>query len=272
MQDLCKEAEVARAACRAAGEVIRGHYGDGEIPHSLKPDRSPLTAADVEANAAILGILRARFPDDGILSEETADDGSRAERARVWIVDPLDGTRDFVGRTGDFAVHVGLAIEGKPTLGVVYKPVGDELYWAVTGHGAYLCAAGSERRIATSPASEISALRIGVTRFNINPGLRRFIEESGLAPQVVRIGASIKMLALARGDIELSVCLNADEKEWDTCAPEVIVREAGGQVTDVDGAAFCYNKPDVRHHRGILMSNGPLHAELVSMLQPYFGS
>jgi len=272
MLDLDQEVATARDACRAAGEVIRRHYARGEQSHTLKDDRSPLTAADLEANAIILAALRERFPADGILSEETADDGSRLGKSRVWIVDPLDGTRDFLARTGDFAVHVGLAIEGAPVLGVVYNPADDDLYWAATGRGAHRCTAGSEQVISTSAAATLAALRIAVTRFNPSPGLHRFLDASGLAAQVVRLGASAKMMALARGDLEISVCLNADEKEWDTCAPEVIVREAGGVVTDIDGARFCYNKADVRHHRGILMSNGPVHAELVRLLQRYFGS
>jgi len=272
VRDLQKELESACLACSRAGAVIRRHYDRGETAATLKPDSSPLTEADIEANGEILALIRESFPDDGILSEESADDGSRLTKSRVWIVDPLDGTRDFVRRSGDFAVHVGLAVEGTPTLGAVYKPVGDELYWAVAGEGAYLRAGGRERRLSTSAATELSELRIGVTRFNVNQNLQRFLAESGLARQVVRIGASIKMMALARGDIELSACLNADEKEWDTCAPEVVVREAGGTVSDIDGAPFCYNRPNVHHLRGILMSNGPLHTKLVEMLRPFLAS
>ncbi len=270
VQDLNKEAATAREACLLAGEIIRRHYERGEDTTRLKADQSPVTAADLEAEAAILALVRERFPDDGILSEETADDGRRLGISRVWIVDPLDGTRDFVARTGDFAVLVGLTIDGRAALGAVYEPAHDDLYWAATGLGAHRRVAGRKQEITTSGASALPALRIGVTRFNPTPGLRRFLDESGLAAQVVQIGASAKMMALARGDLEISVCLNADEKEWDTCAPEVIVREAGGAVTDLDGAPFCYNQPDVRHRRGILMSNGPLHEELIAMLQPYF--
>ena len=272
MIDLTSELATAREACLAAGAIIRDYYRRDDLLPRLKADQSPLTDADLAANQAILDLLRQRFPGDGILSEETTDDLARLTRERVWIVDPLDGTRDFVERSGDFAVLIGLAIAGRPSLGVVYAPVADTLYHAVVGSGAFMVEGGVESRLSTSMTADIADFRIGVTRFNVNPNLQRFIDNSGLGANVRRIGASIKMMALARGQIELTLCLNADEKEWDTCAPEVIVREAGGMVSDTSGEQFLYNKPDVRHLHGILMSNNTAHADLVAQLRPYFTS
>src|SRR5215471_436617 len=109
------------------------HYANVGIEVQTKPDRSPVTAADLEANAVIVDGLRAAFPGDAVLSEESADDGARLGNRRVWIVDPLDGTRDFVARTGDFCVHVGLAVGGEAVLGVVYRPTTGALYHARRG-------------------------------------------------------------------------------------------------------------------------------------------
>src|SRR5262245_37537887 len=109
------------------------HYEAGLVDFQTKSDMSPVTAADMDANAAIVDGLRAAFPDDAVLTEESPDDGSRFQKARVWIVDPLDGTRDFVARTGDFCVHIGLAERGEAVLGVVYQPVIDALHYARRG-------------------------------------------------------------------------------------------------------------------------------------------
>ena len=272
MSRLASELDTACEACLAAGVIISRHYRRGPIEPQLKADRSPLTAADLEANEEILDRLRRRFPEDGILSEETEDDGQRLESSRVWLVDPLDGTRDFVERTGDFAVLIGLVEDGITVLGVVYQPVTETLYFATKEGGAFMSSGNDQIPLQVSGRDDIGDFRIGVTRFNVNAGLRRFITSSGLEGNIVQVGASIKMMALARGDIELSVCLNGDEKEWDTCAPEVIVRAAGGSVSDIDGRPFRYNKPDISHRRGILMSNGNCHADLVELTRPYFAS
>jgi len=270
MPTFAAELDAARDAARSAGEVIRRHYERGPIEAELKADDSPVTRADLDADAAILGLLGRRFPGDAILSEERTDDAARLTRERVWIVDPLDGTRDFVARTGDFAVHVGLAVGGRPALGVVYQPIGDRLYWATAGGGAWVREDGSERRLAVSTCDALDRARAGVTRLAADDNLARFLADSGLAPRTRPIGASIKMLAVARGETEISVCLHGREKEWDTLAPSIVVTEAGGRVTDVDGADFVYNHADVAHRRGILMTNGRVHDAVLALASSYF--
>jgi 3'(2'), 5'-bisphosphate nucleotidase len=270
MPTYAAESTVARQAALGAGAIIRRHYEAGTAPATSKADDSPVTAADLEANDAILADLRAHFPADDILSEETTDDLARLQAERVWIVDPLDGTRDFVARTGDFAVHVGLSVGGQPVVGVVYQPVGDRLFWATRGGGAFVRDGAGERRLAVSSCTSVGAARVGVTRLARTDNLTGFLVAAGLAPRAQDIGASIKMMAVAEGRCEVSICLHGREKEWDTCAPEVIVTEAGGRVTDIDLAPFVYNRPAVAHARGILMTNGPMHDQLARLAQPYF--
>jgi 3'(2'), 5'-bisphosphate nucleotidase len=265
--DLCRdELSVALAAAHAAGDIIRGHYQAGTAAPTAKPDGTPVTQADLEANQAIVGALRAAFPGDGILAEETQDDLRRLTHERVWIVDPMDGTRDFVQRSGQFAVHIALAVRGEPAVAVVHSPIERLTYTAVAGHGACV----DSQPIAVSRATDIARFRIGVSRFGVNDKLERFIARSKLGGSTVAIGASLKMMAVARGDLEISLCLTDFESEWDTCAPELIVREAGGRFTDLDGAPFVYNKPDVRHRRGILVSNGTRHDELLELVRPFY--
>lgn len=266
--DLRVELETAERAALAAGELIAAYYAKGAIAVDTKADASPVTAADRDANAKILEILGAAFPSDALLSEEAPDDRARLAASRVWIIDPLDGTRDFVARTDQFAVHVGLAIDGEAVLGVVYQPVTRAMFSATRGQGAVRIAAGSRTPLRVSRATDLGSLRVGVSRLNIAPRLRDCLAGIGLA-NTVAMGASVKHTALAAGELDAVINLSAGEMEWDTCAPEVVIREAGGMVTDGDGAPFRYNGADLAHRRGSICSNGHVHAALVTAVAPY---
>jgi len=263
-----READVARAPAREAGAIIMRHYAAETVATETKPDLSPVTAADLDANAAILAGLRAAFPDDATLTEETPDDPARLGKRRVWIVDPLDGTRDFLARTGDFCVHIGLADANEAVVGVVYQPAADGLYHARRGGGAFLEEAGQSRPLQASTRADVADLRVGVSRLNLDPGLEQCLLASGLAPRAVRLGASVKHMALARGDLEAVLNLSPGESEWDTCAPEVILREAGCVVTDGDGRPFRYNQANLFRPRGSVASNGRCHELMLRVLAP----
>jgi 3'(2'), 5'-bisphosphate nucleotidase len=263
-----KELEVAKAAAREAGEIIMRHYARPEIGVSAKADKSPVTAADLDANAAITARLAAAFPEDAILTEESPDDRSRLGKQRCWIIDPLDGTRDFVARTGDFCVHVGLAVGDEAVLGVVFQPAVDSLAWAASGEGAFEDRGGDTRRLKASTLSAAGQIRIGVSRLNLDDGLSRCLAAAGMSDRAVRLGASVKHIALARGDLDAVLNLSTSEQEWDTCAPEVIMREAGCTVTNGDGLPFRYNQPDLFRPRGSAASNGHCHKLVLRVMAP----
>jgi 3'(2'), 5'-bisphosphate nucleotidase len=263
-----RELEVAKAAARDAGAIIMRHYARPDIDVSTKADKSPVTSADLDANAAITKRLTEAFPGDGILTEETPDDRARLSKPRVWIIDPLDGTRDFVARTGDFCVHIGLAVEHEAVLGVVYQPTVDSLAWAVRGGGAFEERAGETRRLHASTLSAPGQIRIGVSRLNLDEGLGKCLAAAGMSDRAVRLGASVKHIALARGDLDAVLNLSPSEQEWDTCAPEVIMREAGCTVTNGDGAPFRYNEPDLFRPRGSAASNGRCHSLVLRVMAP----
>lgn len=263
------ELSEARAAAEAAAGVIRGHYDKGGIAVETKADESPVTAADRDANAVIVERLRAAFPTDGILSEESPDDGQRLAKQRVWIIDPLDGTRDFVARTGEFSVHIALAVDGAAVVGVVAQPVTAAVYYAVAGQGAFCARDGRTERLGVSDRGALAALRIGVSRLNLSSRVGAALGAAGLTKNAVTMGASTKYLAVARGTLDAAVNLSAGECEWDTCAPEVIVCEAGGRFTDVDGRPFRYNLPDPVHRRGSIVSNSRCHDPLAALVAPF---
>ena len=183
---------------------------------------------------------------------------SRFGKARVWIIDPLDGTRDFIAQTGDFSVHIGLCVDGQPVLGVVYQPVRQALYHARRGGGAFLDSSGVSSQIHTSTRQVPGELRVGISRLNPDEGLGKCLAASGLAPRAVAMGASVKHMALARGDLDAVLNLSPAEQEWDTCAPEVILVEAGCTVSDGDGNPMRYNQKDLYRRRGSVASNGAL--------------
>ncbi|MBC8133318.1 MAG: 3'(2'),5'-bisphosphate nucleotidase CysQ [Deltaproteobacteria bacterium] len=270
MSDHAKEQEIAGIAAREAGSIILAHYARGSIAVDTKTDQSPVTAADRDANTAIIGRLRAAFADDAILSEETPDDLTRLNARRVWIVDPLDGTRDFVARTDEFCVHVALSIDGVPVVGAVFHPTAATLYSAAAGCGAF-----AEDRHGKRTPLRVSAhvaaddLRIGVSRTNAAGSLKQLLAETGLGPRSVSMGASVKLMALAQGTLDGVMNLSGSEQEWDTCAPDVIIREAGGLYTDTSGQVFRYNQPDVSHRKGSVASNGVCHRTLLTLMHPY---
>src|SRR5207253_7879646 len=139
--DYQREIEVATKLARVAGSVLLEHYYSPflvEQKVNALDELEEVTAADREANELIVSRLREAFPDDGILAEESADTEHRLEKDRVWLIDPMDGTKNFIARDGDFAVQIGLAVKGESVAGVVYQPVRDVLYRAVRGGGAWI--------------------------------------------------------------------------------------------------------------------------------------
>ena len=163
---------------------------------------------------------------------------------------------------------VGLTIDGAPVLGVAYQPVKDALYFARRGKGAFVEVDGATRPLGASRAQLPSEVRVGISRLNPDEGLGKCLAAAGLAARAVQMGASAKHMALARGEIDAVLNLSAAEMEWDTCAPEVILTEAGCTVTDGDGNPFRYNQRDLYRRRGSVASNGKCHSLMLRVMAP----
>jgi 3'(2'), 5'-bisphosphate nucleotidase len=267
------ELETAVSLARKAGVAVLLHYAEEVVAEEkLGADNfsEPVTAADREASRIIVAGLTEAFPDDGILSEEEADRAEeRLSRPRVWMVDPIDGTLGFIRKDGDFGVQIGLAEGGEPVLGVVYLPFHDELFLAVRGGGAFLESKGAERRkLEVSDISELSQARLASSRSHRSERLNRVVGELGLENEVRRGSVGLKIGLIAKQDCDIYIHLSSRTKFWDSCAPQVIVEESGGTMTDLFGKPIRYDLHDVQNHNGIVASNKSLHEEAVDRLRP----
>jgi 3'(2'), 5'-bisphosphate nucleotidase len=269
--ELAAELAAAMRAARAGAQVVAAHYARGPIAVETKADRSPVTAADRAASAAIAAALHQAFPADAVLCEEDEAGAAPARRrgaGRLWIVDPLDGTRDFIARTDQFAVHVGLAIDGEAVVGAVCLPVSGELYVAARGQGAFRYRRGEPpARLRVSAVSAVADVRVGISGLAPAGALRALLADTGLAARAVPLGASTKHMALAAGALDACINLSPGEADWDTCAPEVVIREAGGELTAGDGQRFRYGVDAGAHPRGSIATNGACHAALVALVR-----
>jgi len=253
-----KELEVARSLAREAGRVLLEIYR-GEHHVQWKGANDPVTAADHAANQLIVSGLQQAFPQDGMLSEEAPDDPARLSKARVWMVDPMDGTQQFIEHIGEFSVMIGLAVEGEPQLGVVYHPTADRMYYAAPGMGAFVEEQWTTKRLRVSPLSDPQQMVLAVSRTHHRPFVEGVRQRLGI-PRVIQSGSvGLKFGLIAEGRAHLYLHGGARTNQWDTCGPEAILRAAGGQVTDTQGDPLSYNQPEVRNLHGIVASNGPIH-------------
>lgn len=211
-----------------------------------KADDSPLTEADLEAHRVLAAGLALLTPGIPVVSEE--DEASwihRRAEGRFWLIDPLDGTKEFVARTRDFTVNLALVVDGRAVFGVVGAPALDLLYWTAPAGGAFrLSAQGRERiRVAPGPEDEGRPWRVVASRSHLDEATLRFVED--LHPyELVRVGSSLKFCRVAEGEADCYPRLGPT-CEWDTAAAQAVVEAAGGQVCTLDGNPLRYGKPEV---------------------------
>lgn len=266
---LQRELEVASRLAVAAGAAAMRHYGSARAePGSAA---SPVTEGDRASNEVIHQGLVEAFPGDGLLSEEMRDSAARLSMERVWIVDPLDGTKEFLAQNGEFSVMIGLAVRGEAVLGVVYRPDGDVLYAAARGSGAHVQREG-DRQALRCLAPDGPALRLVGSRSHADPMLERIRTSLGITDVRPSGSVGLKCALIAEGNCDLYVHPVPYLKEWDTCAPEAILREAGGSVTDCHGAPLRYNKPDPVQPGGIVACAPGILARVLEHVTPHFAA
>lgn len=232
-----RELEVALAAAREAGAILRHHYERGTEAWE-KAEDNPLTIADLESDRAIAARLRAAFPDDALLSEETVSEPSRASRPRVWIVDPMDGTKEFTKKIPEFCVSIALAEHGVPVLGVIANPIAEVTIWATRGGGCHR----NGERVRISPVSRLEDAVMIASRTEISRD--KFKDHQGWFKELRPVGSiAWKLACVAAGEADLNVSL-APKNEWDVAAGDCLVTEAGGRYVAFDGSRRVYNQAD----------------------------
>ena len=245
------ELDVALEAAHEAARILLRHW-QGDRKSWEKSEDNPVTKADIEADRAIVARLRAAFPDDAMLSEETARDTGRTAKRRAWIVDPMDGTKEFIQKIPEFAVSIGLVEDGEPVVGVIVNPPAEVAVFAARGVGTH--------RASLAPESDAAALRASATRVSVSRCTR--LEDASViasrteisrdqlalyAPwfkQLLPVGSiawKLACIACGEGDLNLSA---VPKNEWDVCAGDLLVREAGGIYCAFDGSLRHYNQAD----------------------------
>ena len=260
------ELSIATDLAREAGAVVLKYFGKS-VPQEQKEDDSPVTMADKEANALIVDGLRRAFPDDLIIAEESEIPTERAHARRVWSVDPLDGTKEFIDNLEMFVVMIGLAIDGEAVLGVVYQPNQDWLCVGAPGH-ARMTRKGEPLPIRLTERSTIHNTTLCVSRSHPSRTLNGIASRYDNVTMLPVGSVGLKIAHVLAGDADAYVSMADRMKEWDTCAPEAILRAAGGLMTDCLGAPLRYNKDDVKQPHGVIATNGLVHEAFRTELIP----
>ncbi|HEY5074804.1 MAG TPA: 3'(2'),5'-bisphosphate nucleotidase CysQ [Pyrinomonadaceae bacterium] len=267
-----RELQVAIELARAAGAVLLEHYYSPflvEQKINALDELEEVTAADREANELIVGRLQAEFPEDGMLAEESTDTDRRLEKDRVWLIDPMDGTKNFIARDGDFAVQIGLAVGGESVLGVVYQPTRKVLYRAVRGGGAWIeDEDNAAARMSVSKQTKPGEMVLASSRSHRSPRMEQVVSAFGFKKEMRRGSVGVKVGLIAEQQADLYLHLSPSTKQWDTCGPEAILAEAGGRLTDLFGQPLRYNGVRIDNQNGIVATNGAAHEMVIKNLAP----
>ncbi len=239
-----RELSVALQAARDAGAILRRHYDCGTQAWEKSHD-NPVTLADLESDKAIAERLHAAFPEDSILSEETLREDARLGNRRVWIVDPMDGTKEFTRRIPEFAVSIALTEDGEPVVGAIHNPATDVTVWATRGGGTFC----DDRRVSLSSCERLEDAVVIASRSEISRN--QFAPYEGWFKELRPVGSiawKLACLACGIGDLNVSV---APKNEWDVCAGDLLVREAGGIYVDFERSTRRYNQPNPLIDKGM---------------------
>ncbi len=252
--DYSKEMKVASELAVRAGEAIMKVYETDDFGITYKSDNSPLTKADKAANDIIVKGLKEAFPSYAILSEEEEDDKSRLDNDLCFVVDPLDGTKEFVKRNGQFTVNIALSYKHKSVMGVIYVPVTGELYYAYQGYGAYMDSGDDKGiRINVSSIEDIDNIRMIMSSSHGDERVDSLVKKYNIKNPVA-MGSSLKGCIIARGDADIYYRYKPT-MEWDTAAMQCIVEEAGGIFKQTDDSEMTYNRENNVNEIGFYILN-----------------
>lgn len=249
-----RELAAAKKISVVAGKAIIDVYKSENISVEYKTDESPLTIADKKSNEIIIGYLKEKFPFYAILSEEEKDNPARLDNDFCFIVDPLDGTKEFLKRNGQFTVNIALSYKHEVVMGVIYVPVSGELYYATQDIGAfYIDSNGVEQQIYVSDTKDIKKLKAVISNSHGCKQMDELIIKYQLT-DFVKVGSSLKGCMVAKGDADIYYRFNPT-MEWDTAAMQCIVEAAGGYFRQMDGSKMLYNRINSLNDKGFFAIN-----------------
>ena len=262
-----RELEVALRVARAAGdEIARMQRGDLGI--ELKPGDEPVTLADRRGSEICVAGITEAFPMDPLISEELPVEPGSLGSSRLWLIDPIDGTKDFIRGEDGYSVMIGLVVDGRPVMGVVHQPAVNRTFYA-TDAGAFVEIDGKTSPLAVSTVASAGQARLVASKSHRSADIDRVKSELGISDEQNVASVGVKLCLIAMGVRDLYVNPAAKTKAWDTCAPEAILARAGGRLTDLFGGAIDYTK-ELAHRRGLVGSNGAIHDEVTGKLSPMF--
>ncbi|QYK14288.1 3'(2'),5'-bisphosphate nucleotidase CysQ [Shewanella rhizosphaerae] len=230
---------------KKAGEAIMQVYGSDQMDIQAKADDSPVTAADLASHKVIVEALARLTPDIPVMSEEAADIPweTRKQWQQYWLIDPLDGTKEFIKRNGEFTVNIAFIDKGRALAGVVYAPVLDKCYYGAQHYGAWLASADGVTDLNQLAVAAPSVPRIVGSRSHVSPGLAAYLEAIG-EHEMTSIGSSLKFCLLAEGKADIYPRLGLTS-EWDTAAAQAVLESVGGLVVNADnGKPLDYNQKE----------------------------
>ncbi|MGL5804166.1 MAG: 3'(2'),5'-bisphosphate nucleotidase CysQ family protein [Xenococcaceae cyanobacterium] len=259
---------IARSVGWGAADILHSYYRD-DANLNVNEDKKdgPVTAADLATNHYILEKLQAALGTEefGYLSEETYQGTTPLTQPWVWIIDPLDGTRDFIDKTGEYAVHIALTDGNRPILAVVAVPETEKLYYAVKGKGTFVeTRDGKTTQLKVSDRTSPEELYLVASRTHRDDRFQQLLDKLPFKTRnyVGSVGCKISTILEQQSDVYISLSGKSAPKDWDFAAPELILTEAGGKFTHFSGEPLTYNKGDVKQWGGLMASNGNCHEHL----------
>jgi len=256
LKDVIKTAE-------KSGREIMLHYGKNYTIH-YKTKNNPVTKADLLSQEIIIKNLeKYNF---AFLSEELKDDKNRLQKKHAWIIDPLDGTKDFIEKTDEFSIMIGLVENKKPILGVVYNPAKNTLYYAAKNIGSYQKIKNKIKKIKVSRKNRMSDISMLTSRYhlsNLEKNLNKTLNFKN-SQKCGSAGWKIGLISSGHAD----VVVNPSDKtwEWDLCAADIIITEAGGKLTDLNGQKIFYNRRNSKNNQGYIASNSLIHNKIIKTI------
>lgn len=269
-QKIADALKTARSIAWGAADILSSFYHKDTSDLDVKDKKDgPVTEADMAANKYIVGRFKEELGTEefGYLSEETFDvkKAEPVDHDWVWIIDPLDGTRDFIDKTGEYGMHIALAYQGRPVIGIVAIPESQKIYFASKDQGTFVeTKDGTVTPIKVSDRSKIEDLYLIVSRSHRDERFQKLIDGLPLAGKKYMggVGGKISTLLEQESDVYISLSGKSAAKDWDFAAPELILTEAGGKFTYVNGDPVFYNQGDVKRWGCIVATNGHCHEEL----------